>query len=299
MERHAANTLNERFAVLSEPPTSAVLSIDDDVIRPCLALDAAFAKWTRNPDRQVGFDARSHVVVRDGGGGDARWRYAYLSTTEKANAYSLTLTRCSFLHRDYLRQYAREMPAAIRETVARHFNCEDIAMSLWISAQTGHRPPLLADLWAVKSQIKMYVPTRISGGRDHKGARDGCVDDFADLLGAKGRLVPAELQHADLFDYGAPADDWNVPPPDRAASSSSSSTALQRSLATVERWKRIEDDRERQRVLLRELGDLRTEAARDIYEQGLLEKTQPWRDRFHPHHHQQHGGGEHGKEAEG
>ena len=289
VERHADNSLNERFRLLAEPPTAGILSIDDDVLRPCLALDAGFVKWTRNYDRQVGYDARSHEVlsVDDGEGegdnnGNIRWKYAYLSTTEKSNTYSITLTRYCFLHRDYLRQYTTVMPQKIRDVVAQHFNCEDIAMSLWISSSAAQtttnsgsscRPPLLADLWAVKSQIKMYVPKKISGGRDHKGLRDDCMNDFADWLGCKAQLQPAPLKHpGDWFEYGAPADDWNQ----ANVAAVELQPSLQESMATIARWRALDDPK----VLLGELGELRSEASREIYEHGLLEKTQPWKDRF-------------------
>ena len=67
VERHSANTLNERFNVIAATtPTLGILSIDDDVLRPCEAIDAGFFKWTRNPDRMVGFDGRLHVENPDG-----------------------------------------------------------------------------------------------------------------------------------------------------------------------------------------------------------------------------------------
>lgn len=40
VERHEVNSLNERFHVLEETPTLGILSIDDDVLRPCEAIDA-------------------------------------------------------------------------------------------------------------------------------------------------------------------------------------------------------------------------------------------------------------------
>lgn len=66
IERHEANSLNERFHVLSETPTLGILSIDDDVLRPCEAIDSGFFKWTQAPDRMVGFDGRLHVEKEDG-----------------------------------------------------------------------------------------------------------------------------------------------------------------------------------------------------------------------------------------
>jgi hypothetical protein len=66
IERHQVNSLNERFNILSPTPTLGILSIDDDVLRPCEAIDAGFFKWTRSPDRMIGFDARVHVENENG-----------------------------------------------------------------------------------------------------------------------------------------------------------------------------------------------------------------------------------------
>ena len=40
VERHSVNSLNERFRVLQETPTMGILSMDDDVLRPCEAIDS-------------------------------------------------------------------------------------------------------------------------------------------------------------------------------------------------------------------------------------------------------------------
>lgn len=65
IERHTVNSLNERFNILTPTPTLGILSIDDDVLRPCEAIDSGFFKWTINPDRMVGFDARLHEERED------------------------------------------------------------------------------------------------------------------------------------------------------------------------------------------------------------------------------------------
>ena len=97
--------LNERFKVVLDAPTLGILSLDDDVLRPCAALDAAFVRWTRHPEQMGRFDARTHVVAGDsdnegntkkGGGNDSNkssWKYWYVSTTESSNRYSMTLPR--------------------------------------------------------------------------------------------------------------------------------------------------------------------------------------------------------------
>lgn len=269
VEEHSINSLSERFRVLTEPATLGILSVDDDVLRPCLALDAAFDKWTYNPDRLVGLDARSHVVVVES---EQKWAYAYLSTTEASNEYSTTLTRAAFVHVDYLHQYMNVMPTSIRDTVNRYFNCEDIALSLWVSSRTNGRPPLLADHWAVKSMVKLYSESGISSTNDHKRKRDECINDFADILHLKKSLKTSRLVHKDdafsgLFDYGAKADNWNEH--ERVA-------RLADLVATVQQWKEQGPE-----ALVHDLGQLRTEAAEVAFSKGLIEKTDPWKERFH------------------
>jgi glucuronyl/N-acetylglucosaminyl transferase EXT2 len=308
IERHAINSLNERFHALSVIPTAAVLSMDDDVLRPCMALDVAFHKWIRNPDRQVGFDARSHEIVVvdvDTNGLEhkepppqqqhhhhhhqqhpsktttttataTRWKYAYMSVTEKTNLYSLTLTRYSFLHRQYLTSYMNDMPIEIRNMVAQNFNCEDIAMSLWISSRTHGRPPLLADYWAVKSQIKMYVQKKISGTVNHKGLRDQCVQSFSTLLQLQNNnfhTVPLHL--GTNFEYGATAENWNDP---HVPSLSEWPFWHRDTAETVQRW------RESNVTMswTKEWRQVYQDAMQPILDAGFIEKTQPWKDRFHP-----------------
>jgi len=55
--------------------------------------------------------------------------------------YSLILTKAAFLHRDFLRAYTEEMPAAIRNYVDENRNCEDIAMQFLAANMTG-KPPI-------------------------------------------------------------------------------------------------------------------------------------------------------------
>ena len=94
IERHAINSLNERFHPLGKGrvlPTAAVLSIDDDVIRPCMALDYTFYTWLRNPDRQVGFDARSHEVGEKNPNLHDHHHHIHMHTNESSYNYY----RCS------------------------------------------------------------------------------------------------------------------------------------------------------------------------------------------------------------
>jgi glucuronyl/N-acetylglucosaminyl transferase EXT2 len=301
LERHGLNSLNERFRILndiatdSDSPiihTAGILSIDDDIIRPCLALEQGFVLWTRNPDRQVGFDARSHeIITSTNNNTDATssttlvWKYAYMSTTERTNRYSITLTRCSFLHRDYMTSYMYQMPESIRDFVTTHMNCEDIAMSFWISHLTQNQPPLLADYWAVKSQIKMYVGNdKISGGSHHKSIRDRCVLQFAQTLQLMHRLPLVTLYHGSYFQYGIQPTHWNQPSPPPPPPPHSNKPIRYAVEDMVQRWKQQQQHNNSSGETpewIHELVSMRAEAAQPMYERGFVEHSDPWKRRFH------------------
>lgn len=280
IEKHAINSLNERFKVLIDPPTLGVLSLDDDVLRPCVALDAAFVRWTRHPDRMVGFDARTHVVdvefdKEKPRGKRSTWKYGYMSTTESSNRYSITLPRASFIHRDYLDLYVMALPRPIYSYVAQNLECEDVAMSFLVSSLTGGEPPLLADYWAVKSMVKLYSEKKISGGSKHKSTRDACVNDFAEMLGLKedGKwpLTTARLLRSDhFFGYGSGAEDWSEVFPEAI-----DAPGLQE---VVEKMQELQTMSSEDRMDW--LNRQRAETMLEALSVGMIEKTQPWKDRW-------------------
>lgn len=305
VERHDVNSLNERFHVLKgESPTLGILSMDDDVLRPCEAIDAGFFRWTAHPDRMVGFDARLHVPVypdTGGGGGAAqegeatRYVYGYKSSTEKTNRYSLTLPRYCFLHRDYLDLYMSHLPPPVFDRVADELNCEDIAMSFFVSALTGGRPPLLADYWAAQSQIKLYVPKGgISNTKDHKALRDRCVDDFMTALGVrpggsddrrgKGGGGPPtgatalgshELWHRKnaLFGWGAEPD------PDPFAVQEGMIPRHRALVEALSEWGGDGSDGEKE-AAMRAVQKMKSVASAEAVAKGLIEKTKEWNERW-------------------
>jgi hypothetical protein len=262
IERHEVNSLNERFNILEPTPTLGILSIDDDVLRPCEAIDSGFFKWVKSPHRMVGFDARTHVENDDGS-----WQYGYLSTTKKENMYSLSLTRYCFLHRDYLNRYIYQLPSTILDTVATKFNCEDIAMSLMISSLTQGRPPLLADVWAIQSQLKLDVDDGISASGTHKKFRDNCLNSFASLFGLKDKDNENQLQKAQwihrtkswFFNCGDTEDDNDNIPYIKSS----------REIELERKWEklRLSEDKE---LLKKYLVKLAFETGEDARANGLL-----------------------------
>eukprot|EP00551_Chaetoceros_affinis_P019918 CAMPEP_0203732330 /NCGR_PEP_ID=MMETSP0092-20131115/24825_1 /ASSEMBLY_ACC=CAM_ASM_001090 /TAXON_ID=426623 /ORGANISM="Chaetoceros affinis, Strain CCMP159" /LENGTH=188 /DNA_ID=CAMNT_0050615841 /DNA_START=48 /DNA_END=610 /DNA_ORIENTATION=- len=97
----------------------------------------------------------------------------------------MVLPRFSFIHIDYLSLYTKYIPKRIEQTINDHFNCEDIAMSFFVSSLTQAKVPLLANQWSISTMVKLTSPAAISQTFDHKSLRDKCVNDFAYLLGLK------------------------------------------------------------------------------------------------------------------
>ena len=101
------------------------------------------------------------------------------------------------------------LPRTIFDSVATHFNCEDIAMSMFVTALRGGKSHLLADLWAITSMVKLYSPSSISTTIGHKFKRHQCVAEFAkelQLFEGKTALRARTLVHnpKTAFEHGVP-----------------------------------------------------------------------------------------------
>lgn len=195
-------------------------------------------------------------------------QYGYMSTTEKNNMYSLTLPRYAFVHRDYLRGYWDGMPASIRAKVSDYVNCEDIALSFYVSSRTDGVPPLLADFWAMKSMVKLYSPHGgISSTHNHKSLRDDCVDSFADTLQLKHRLEPWVYIRPDTlpFEVGAKSQ----------TKAGHMSKRQKKHESMIQKWKTLSNE-----DLRKELQQEMAKAATEAFATGLMENTKPWKKRW-------------------
>lgn len=270
VETHTQNSLNSRFDVLVVPPTKGILTVDDDVLRPCLAVDVAFAKWASHPDRMVGFDARTHVIEKNNSGNSTTiWKYGYLSETTRTNRYSITLSRFAFVHVDYLRSYIDMIPREFLDHVTENMNCEDILLSFWISHLTSCQAPLLADFWAMKSQVKLYSPQTISGNSEHKAVRDECVNLFRlgfelDCLERATWIHHDDTtNHLDVWDAGLPAPTLFSAP----------QSSIEKRIA---HWKHAG-----LQEMGKDVGNLIQDTLSRPFSRGLIEGTAPWKERFH------------------
>jgi glucuronyl/N-acetylglucosaminyl transferase EXT2 len=162
------------------------------------------------------------------------------------------------------------LPRTIFIRVQQDFNCEDIAMSFWISHLTGGSPPLLADVWAMKSLSKLYSPETISGTKSHKALRDACVNDFADILEIKGKLKKAKIWHSQQPWFHA-GDEGNDEPP-KQWRLVERNAELEK---TLHHWKHLSNKK-----LMAELNKLKTSMIRHAFVLGLIADSPPWKRRW-------------------
>ncbi|GLT89159.1 hypothetical protein SLE2022_071560 [Rubroshorea leprosula] len=169
------DSLNNRFKEIKDLNTDAVFSIDDDVIFPCSSVELAFSVWQSAPETMVGFVPRVHWV--DESKGKDHYIYGGWWSVWWTGTYSMVLSKAAFFHKKYFSLYTNEMPASIREYVAKNRNCEDIAMSFLVANATGAPP-----IW-VKGKIFEIGSTGISSLGGHSERRTECVNRFVTVFG--------------------------------------------------------------------------------------------------------------------
>mgnify|MGYP005854310827 CR=1 FL=1 len=190
IEKRTTNRLNNRFDIQPATPTATlgIVILDDDLIYGCDALDMGFFLWAQNPDRMVTYAPRRHVVLDEQ---TQQWRYGVY----KNNQFSLGLTSTAFLHRDYLYYYTHYLPRPIYQHIQDNMNCEDIAMSLFVSNLTDGKMPLAVDEWGIHGRQQLALKTGYEGikaGKNHGPHRSGCVDWYAIDLGLKDKFKQYE-----------------------------------------------------------------------------------------------------------
>ncbi|GAB5030024.1 glucuronyl n-acetylglucosaminyl transferase ext2 [Nannochloropsis oceanica] len=184
-EEQPTDSLNNRFRVLLPVPTPAVLSLDDDLVIPCGTLDFAFSVWQAAPHSLVGFTPRlitwdagtsataaeGETEGNEGGSGSLGGSYRYQSSFKYVwwhGRYNLILTKCCFLHREFLSLYFSSLSSATLDYIDQKRNCEDIAMQFVVSNHTGCAPPV----W-VQAKVTDHGQTSgISQGQDHANERN-------------------------------------------------------------------------------------------------------------------------------
>ena len=191
----------------------------------------------------------------------------------------MSLPRYAFLHRDYLNWYMTDLPRPIFDRVAKHFNCEDIAMSFFVSYLTNGEPPLLADKWAsLGTQIKLYSHHGgISDSLDHKALRDACMNDFADILQLKGKLHHGRYIGPGMFSCGVdPQYQPLTPSPVNGIDKTPNRSVRQQKFDAMRTsWETMASD-----VVIKTLMDMKSDAMVQAYWSGLIVDTEPWEKRW-------------------
>ena len=139
------DSLNSRFAPLSDLATDAVFAVDDDIRVPCADLALAFEVWVAAPRTLVGFFPRLHTLaprrLGDRVGGPVTYEYHSWWYVWWHGAYSMVLTKAAVFHKAYLGKYTADMPAAVRQYVDDHMNCEVQPAAATEVAESGALAP--------------------------------------------------------------------------------------------------------------------------------------------------------------
>lgn len=193
------------------------------------------------------------------------------------NRYSISLPRYAFIHRDYMNWYMTDLPKSIFQRIHDNFNCEDIAMSFFISTYTNGRPPLLADFWAMESMVKLYSEKRISGNKGHKSFRDSCVNDFATILGLKDKLqsAPVIYRNHTMFHAGDRYDENKNLQQQHQTSMTKKGTRQASFIKKIQQWHKLSN-----KEMMKKIAKMKDDISVEAMKVGLIEKTIPWKKRF-------------------
>ncbi|VDM16476.1 unnamed protein product [Hydatigera taeniaeformis] len=166
------NKLQSRFLPFDLIKTDAVLTVDDEVVPDLSAMKLGFGVWNDNPDRIVGYVARSHEWLKS----HSNFKYIASATSP----YSLILTGASFLHKYFLYAYTFELPHEVYTSVDALMNCEDIAMNM-LSQQISEKAP-----YQVSTVTRFACPLckgGLSRKKSHYLIRSACITNFIHFFG--------------------------------------------------------------------------------------------------------------------
>ncbi|KAL6556526.1 hypothetical protein OROGR_005814 [Orobanche gracilis] len=196
--RAPSSSLNYRFYPWDMIKTEAVLICDDDIEPDPRSVSFAFAVWRSDPDRAVGFFARSHaydVALRT-------WVY-----TMERGKYSIILTKFMIVNTKYLVKYScDEEYVEARRIVEDMNNCEDILMN-FVVAEENQKGPVMVG--AKGGGVRDYGDARNDGVAEglravglssrtgeHMKRRGECIREFHKVLGR----MPLKYSYGKMVD---------------------------------------------------------------------------------------------------
>lgn len=182
----SSTSLNSRFYPRDALDTRAVLICDDDVELDSKSINFAFNIWKSNPNRLIGFFARSHAYDLN----SKAWIY-----TVSKDKYSIILTKAMIIKREYLWEYScggGKVNEELRRIVDAEKNCEDILMNFVVSDKVNAGPLLVEaervrdwgdarnEGWAGKEEREAGISSRRG---QHRKRRGECIREFHRILG--------------------------------------------------------------------------------------------------------------------
>ncbi|VFQ98379.1 unnamed protein product [Cuscuta campestris] len=178
--RQPSASLNLRFSPRGSITTRAVLVCDDDIQPDAESVNFAFNVWRSNPDRLIGFFARSHDYDLP----ERKWIY-----TMRSDRYSMILTKLMILKSEYLYRYTCETPPEMLRLVDGMNNCEDILMNFVVSDSIGAGPILVGakrgvrDTGDARNEGGERAVGLSSRGGEHMKRRGDCITEFHRIAG--------------------------------------------------------------------------------------------------------------------
>ncbi|KAL0895674.1 hypothetical protein ABMA27_011752 [Loxostege sticticalis] len=194
--RAARNSLNNRFLPYHLIDTEAVLCVDDDAHLRHDEIVFAFRVWREHRDRIVGFPGRYHAW-------DLNFNNGFLYNSNYSCELSMVLTGAAFVHRYYLWAYWRVLPAAVRDHVDEHMNCEDIAMNFLVAHITRKPPVKVTSRWTFRCP---GCPVTLSADETHFHERHKCIQFFSQVMGYTPLLSTQYRADSVLFKTRIPHD---------------------------------------------------------------------------------------------
>lgn len=204
--RRVPNSLNSRFFDIPGVESGPIFMVDDDILASCRSLNMAFDAWKAYPDSMVGFYPRLAVSTPNGGFEYHCWPWVYWR-----QEMNMILTKACFLHSRFLQLYSSSTthPAAIREYVDEHMNCEDVAMSLLVANVTSAESPTglpSRAIYVEGSVIDKGLFNGISLGSGHMHQRADCLREMTHIYRQHGWYK--SRSHPMLHRFALPKSTW-------------------------------------------------------------------------------------------
>jgi Glycosyl transferase family 64 domain len=178
----------------------AVFMVDDDIRVDCVSLQLGAAAWYQHPTAMVGYYPRLAAQAK---GKNKRTSLVYMGWPGvflRQEMNFILPTKAAFLNKQYMELYFDPAlhPIAVLQYVDKHFNCEDVAMSMLILNYTKYQSVVVGDSGSYTLPV-VYVEGfvsdqglfgGISTGTRHFVQRSQCLNDLTNIYLQQGWPAP-------------------------------------------------------------------------------------------------------------